>query len=370
MDLFRFYSTNQYEGTRAGLGLRTNEKFSQWISVGGFAGFGFKDKKIKYGGDITVYPDNSGMTELKLSYQDNLKEPGIDLHYNFTLLSSGSYFREYIASRMDNFTEGRAEFSFHPSRYLKLTAALSLKEIKPTYEYFYKDRQITSFTADEIVIAARFSPGEVTEKFGNQRLVYYPGNPVIDITYKRGINIFNRNSYSYNRLEATMDVTAYKGRIGQSDLRIAFGYIDKSVPYSLLFTGEGSRSYIPVVIRNTFQTMKPYEFLSDTYLNIFYSHNFGSLLLETPRFKPKIIIVQNSGWGRLANPSEHVIDFKEKDKVFLESGLLINNLLRFTIFNLYHIGFGGGTFFRYGHYKNDKVFDNLALKFSVILSYE
>ena len=370
VDLFKFYSINEYEGARLGLGLSTNEKLSKFISIGGFAGYGLKDKKLKYGGHLAFNLDKSKETELKFSYQNNLKEPGLDLREDFTLLSFSDYLRDYISSRMDNFIEGKAELNFHLSRFLKFSAALSLKEIIPTYEYLYKGSLLTGFSADEIQISANYSFGEITETIGNQRIVYYAGNPIIKIEYKRGINIFNRQSYTYNRLEATVDITAYKGRIGQSDLRVALGYVDKSLPYSLLFTGEGSKSYLPVIINNAFQTMKPYEFLSDQYVNIFYSHNFGSLLLETPRFKPRIIIIQNTGWGTLRNASEHGIDFKEKDKVFLESGLLINNIIRFKIFNMYYIGLGGGTFYRYGYYGYDKIIDNLALKVSVTVSLE
>ncbi len=199
---------------------------------------------------------------------------------------------------------------------------------------------------------------------------FYDGNPVVTIDYKRGFDMLERESYNYNRIEAFVDITAYKGRLGQTDFRIAAGYIDKPLPYSLLFTGEGSKSYFPILINNTFQTMQPYEFLSDRYVNIFFTHNFGSLLLETPRFKPRFIIAHNTGWGTLRDASDHGIDFSIKDKVYLESGLLINNIIRFKVFNLYYIGFGGGAFYRYGHYGYDNVFDNLALKATLTVALE
>jgi hypothetical protein len=370
IDLLEFYKNNDYEGTRLGLGLSTNDKLSKAFSIGGFAGYGLKDKEFKYGGHLVLKLDREKETELRFSYQNNLKEPGLDPRKDFTMLSLSDYLRDYIAYRMDNFIEERAEFNFRLFRYLKIASAVSFREIMPTYEYLYKGSPLTDFNADEISISARYAFREEIHSFGNQRIVYYAGNPVINITYKRGVDLFNRDSYNYNRIEAAIDITAYKGRIGQSNFRFAGGYIDRPLPYSLLFTGEGSKSYFPLLINNTFQTMKPYEFLSDRYVNIFFSHNFGSLLLETPRFKPRFIIAHNTGWGTLRNASDHVIDFKEKDKVYLESGLLINNLIRFKIFNLYYIGFGGGTFYRYGYYGYDKVIDNLALKVSITVSLE
>lgn len=95
--------------------------------------------------------------------------------------------------------------------------------------------------------------------------------------------------------------------------------------------------------------MTPYEFLSDRYANIFFTHNFGSLLLETRRFKPRFVVAQNTGWGVLRNTADHFIDFKTRENIYLESSLLINNIIRLKIFNLYYVGFGGGAFYRYGN---------------------
>lgn len=370
INLEEFFRNNDYEGTRIGLGLNTNDKLSKVISLGGFAGYGMKDKAFKYGGHVAFNLGEDSGTELKISYQNNLKEPGMDPRGSFELLSISDSFRDYIAWRMDNFIEERAELSFRLSRYLKVSSSLSLREIMPTYEYEYQGSPLTDFYADEIKISARYAYGEEIHMFGNQRVVFYKGNPVITINYKRGIDITERDSYNYNRIEAALDVTAYKGRLGQTDFRIAGGYIDQPLPYSLLFTGEGSKSHYPILINNTFQTMKPYEFLSDRYVNIFFTHNFGSLLIETPRFKPRFIIAHNTGWGTLRNASDHTIDFKVKDEIYLESGLLINNIIRFKIFNLYYIGFGGGAFYRYGHYGYNNVVDNLALKMSVTVALE
>jgi hypothetical protein len=370
IDLAEFYSTNDFEGTRIGLGLNTNDKFSKVFSVGGFAGYGMKDKEFKYGGHMTLNLNPGKETELKFSYQNNLKEPGLDPRESFALLSSSDYLRDYLAYRMDNFIEERAEFNFRLSRYLKIRSSVSFREIMPTYEYMYQGSPLTDFYADEIKISATYAYGEEIHMFGNQRIVFYAGNPIINITYKRGVDLFNRESYNYNRYEATLDLTAYKGRLGQTDIRLAGGYIDQPLPYSLLFTGEGSKSTYPLLINNTFQTMKPYEFLSDRYVNVFFSHNFGTLLLETPRFKPRFIITHNTGWGTLRNAADHEIDFKVKDKIYLESGLLINNIIRFKIFNIYYIGFGGGAFYRYGHYSYDRVIDNMAFKLSVTVALE
>ncbi len=369
IDISKVYSFNKYEGSRLGIGLYTNENLSKLISLGGFVGYGFKDSKLKYGGQLVFDINRSKEIQLKFSYQNNLKEPGLDLNEDYTILSFGDYFRRYIAYRLDNFIEEKAELNFRLFRFIKVSTGLSIKEMRPTYEYQYKGIPLTNFHADEIQISVKYAFGEESATIGSQRIINKKGNPIVNITYKKGINLFNKQSYTYNRIESTLDIIAYKGRIGQSNIRLASGLIDKSVPYSLLFTSEGSNnSTLPLVMNNTFQTMKPYEFLSDKYLNLFYSHNFGSLLFKSPKFKPQFVIVQNSGWGTLRNSSYQGIDFKEKDKGYLESGLIINNILKLKYINAFYIGFGIGTFYRYGYYSFDKPRDNFAFKLSASIS--
>jgi len=318
IDINSIYNYNNYEGSRIGLGLYTNEKVSKIVSVGGFAGYGFRDEKLKYGGQLVFDLNKYHELQLKLSYQNNLKEVGSEITNGYSGISLSEYFRSYMGSRFDNDIQKKIELSFRTLRFLKVTTALSLNEFSPTYAYSYKGSNLTHYQADEIQIAAKYAYGEELETFGNQRVVNYSGNPIFNLTYKRGLNLFNKNSYQYNRVEATIDFTAYNGRIGQSNFRLASGFIDSSLPYGLLFTGEGSKSSdVPLLVNNCFQTMSPYEFLSDKYVHLFYSHNFGSLLINSKRFKPQFIIVQNSGWGALNNASNQGIDFKTKEKVYL-----------------------------------------------------
>ena len=368
VDLLRLYTYNKYEGSRLGVGLSTNEKLSDYVSVGGFVGYGLKDKEYKYGGHVAFDINKYNEVRLKLSYQDNLKEVGMDVD-NGEVLSSSDYLRSYMGDRFDNCIERKLEFSFRSLRFLKFTTSLSLKELTPMYSYTYKGSGLASYENDEVELSVRYAVGEELSTMGSQRVVSVEGNPVINLTYKRGIDIFNKRSFTYNKVEATIDYTAYSGRIGQSKLRLAAGLIDQSLPYGLLFTGEGSRNEcLSFVVNNSFQTMSPYEFLSDKYVSLFYSHNFGSLLFASKNFKPQFVVVQNSGWGSLDNAFNHGIDFKVKDKIYLESGLVVNNVVKLNYLNMFYFGFAVGGFYRYGYYKNDSFNDNFALKCSITMS--
>lgn len=369
IDFIKIYGYNKFEGSRLSIGLNTNEKLSQYFSLGGFIGYGFKDEKYKYGGQLVFDLYKNNEVQLKISYQDNLKEAGFDLIEDYSKLSFSDYLRSYIGYRFENCIEKKAEFSFRTLRFFKVSTSLSLKKFSPTYSYLYKGSTLSNYQADEMQINIKYAHGLEIATWGNQRIVNYEGNPIINITYKRGLNWFDKQSFQYNRIETTIDFTAYNGRIGQSIFRLASGFIDQSLPYGLLFTGEGSKNTdMPLLINKSFQTMSPYEFLSDKYVNLFYSHNFGSLLFSTKKFKPQLVVVQNSGWGALNNAEYHGIDFKKKNKIYLESGLIINNILRLNYVNMFYFGFGVGGFYRYGYYGNDNYQDNLAFKLSITVS--
>lgn len=369
IEIDKLYLYNKYEGSRVGLGLSINNKLSKYFSVGGFFAYGFGDEESKYGGNLEINLDRYNEVKLKFFYQNDLREAGANLFSRLAVINTNDYLRRYLGYRFDNCIEQRAEFSFRAFRYLKISSSLSLRDFKVLYPYTYKGAAFTGYRADEIQIAARYSYNEKMSTLGSVRYVSDIGNPTVSFNYHRGINFINKESLEYNRYEASISLVAYNGRIGQSNIRVDAGLIDRSLPYGLLFTGEGSwDKNFSTVINGSFQTMLPYEFLSDRYVNLFYSHNFGTLLFKTKKFKPQFIVVQNSGIGMLSNASYHGIDFDQKDKIFNESGLIINNIIRLKYFNMFYIGFGVGGFYRWGAYAYDTAEDNIALKFSLSIT--
>lgn len=366
IDLSKIFMNNKYEGTRLGFGLLTNERISKHFELAGYAGYGFKDEVWKYGGRALVHLDKYNEVQLEYSYRNDLQEAGSNSRNSIWRPTSNEYLRKFLGYRFAACEEHRAEFSFRFFRFFKFSALYSSKDLETLYPYTYKGSVLANYSADDFQASVRFAYKERLSTFGSLRYVSVEGNPVISVTYQRGTDLFNRSSFNYNRYEASVSLTAYSGRIGQSNIKIDAGYIDRGLPYGMLFTGEGSwNDDFSLLINNSFQTMQPYEFLSDRYASIFYSHNFGTLLFKTKKFKPQFIVVQNSGWGTLSNASDQGIGFATKDKVFLESGLIINNILRFNYFNMFYIGFGVGGFYRYGYYAHPDLNDNYTLKMTL-----
>ena len=67
---------NEFEGTRVGFGVETNEKLNERLSLGGYVGYGFKDEGVKYGGHISYAFKEYDDFKIKYSYENDLIEAG------------------------------------------------------------------------------------------------------------------------------------------------------------------------------------------------------------------------------------------------------------------------------------------------------
>ena len=64
-----------------------------------------------------------------------------------------------------------------------------------------------------------------------------------------------------------------------------------------------------------------------------------------------------------------VKSFKVPEKGLFESGLMIKNIYRRSLFSFAYIGVGGGVFYRYGYYTLPKAADNWAFKWGFNISF-
>ena len=104
--------------------------------------------------------------------------------------------------------------------------------------------------------------------------------------------------------------------------------------------------------------------------HLFFEHNFETLLFKYKNFKPEFSIVQNIGFGSLKNPQLHQgIEFKTMEKGFFESGLRVDNLLRFNYLNIMYVGLGAGVYYRLGDYAFSTLEDNLAYRLRLKFSF-
>ena len=196
--------------------------------------------------------------------------------------------------------------------------------------------------------------------------------PVFNLSYSRGLKATLGGDFNYNKLRFTLDHSILTKGLGKTIYKLDLGYIDSSLPLGLLFTGEGALDkQIPFVVKNYFQTVRPYEFLSDKFAHLFTVHNFGRLFNNKGYLQPDVLLHNNIGIGNLSDVSNHMlIDFSTKEELFLETGLELQNLLKIPYLNIGYLGLGVGGFYRYGYHNLEKSSDNFAFKISMGFSFK
>ncbi|MGZ4074576.1 MAG: DUF5686 family protein [Bacteroidia bacterium] len=375
IDLNKIIAVNDFETIRGGIGLHTNDRLSPWGSVGGYVGYGYKDSITKYGYDLRInLKKNSKDFYIKAMYSKDIDEPGRmkDFYsdYNFT--------RNELTYRMDYLEQKEVALHFRALGYLTASIAYNQSFRIPRYNYLFlpdkNDQTETSidFKSTEIRVKGRYAYKERLVQSLGQLLSDGTDYPIVYFGYTKGLKMNSPAAkYDYDKLAIGIEKSFLIKNVGRTKLLLEGGYMKGNVPYPYLFNGNGSYTkggYL--YIENTFQTMGLYEFLSDRYVNLFFSHNFGSLLFKRPKFQPQFMIFSNAGYGSLQNPEQHLnLDFKTMEKGFFESGLLINNVVRVNYYNVVYLGLGGGAFMRYGPYAFAKTDKNLAYKISLVLSF-
>lgn len=370
LDINKLFNYNRYEGFRLGAGLYTNDDIIKNVSVGGYGGYGFKDHTWKYGFDATVKLPTTRDISFSVGYQNDLREVGVIPVETKKIYNSVGF----VAKQMDHHETWKFSTEMKLLRNFYWNFQLSTAKINPTYDYnFYTGNSwISNYKNTEFAANFKYYFNEqVTTIFG-EKIHVQSNAPVVNFSYSRGLaNLFD-GDFSYNKYNFSWEHTFRLRNLGNTSYRLEAGYIDADLPYGMLFTGEGVNiENFPVVIKNFYQTLHPYEFLSDSYVNLFLSHNFGGLLFKAGSFQPDIILHHNMGMGSLNAPYKHKgVGFATRDKLFTESGVELNNILKINYLNAYYLGIGVSGFYRYGAYALPEAKDNFTYKLTLSYSFD
>ena len=369
IDLDRIIKYNDYQGFYLGLGAHTNDKVSRYFKVGGYWGYGFKDKSAKYGGDVSVVLSRRHEVSWGAQYSYDLVESGgvrfFDDNDNYL---TGENWRNFLVSRMNPTKNLSTTLGFRLLRDFKFGLGFKVitKEASDGYQYQIATGEGTSVTQDvfqftQVTAGFRFAFREEFIVTKRARMSLGTKYPVLWLEYTRGIDGFLDGEYGYNRLDAKIVKSFYTKYLGKTTLMLKGGYIDRAIPATDLFNGNGSYRFFTIFADNSFGTMKMNEFLSDRYVALYFTHNFGKLLKRWEKFQPEFVLTTNAAFGWLKYDANHLgITYKTMDKGFYESGFLINNLLNLRVYSL-----GVGASYRWGPYSYPMFKDNIALKVSI-----
>jgi hypothetical protein len=362
---------NPYEGFRLGAGGRTTPLVSRFFTLGGYVAYGLKDNALKYSWNITLNLIPARELALTIGYLDDVRESGGIRFFETRSLSGSSFLRDYMVEVMDKTSEGEIALSMRAFKFLTAQAYAVQSHLTPTHGYGYSVSEdnpqmvLTSYYITEAGIRLRYAYNETFMKTprGN-KFSLGTKYPVVFLNVAKGGNALY-GDFNYWRMEMKVTKVFKTRKFGDTRLALLGGRVWGEVPYSKVYVGLGSYKPFTLEAEQSFGTMRFNEFISDRFLYVFLKQDFGKLLFK-PRgkFQPEIALVQNLGFGSLADGTHHEnITYNTLEKGYFESGLLINNLFRLQLFR-----YGFGVLYRYGPYTYPKTIDNFAFKLTLQFS--
>ncbi len=357
---------NNYESVRLGVGLQTNRNLSRYFSVGGYWGYGFKDKAMKYGGNMVVDIIPDDILEIKYEYSNDIREPGL---FSFPLQGDLFLNRELYAQIMDK--EERHALTLQ-GQYQFLRGAVTFEQttIQPQYPYVYSGSNSdleSDLNFSELSLNLRYAFGENNDWFMGVRVPSPTRFPILYFSYTRGFRGVLKGDYDYHRIQAAIEQQFDTRFIGTTKYRIEAGMVTNELPYSRLFVSSGTGgSFAFIGLDNAFQTMDNYEFVSDRFVHFFFEHDIGNILYRKKYSKPHLILIHNMGFGTLGYEDNHsLVNVQSMEKGFFESGGGLDNIIIFPLRRSLNIGLGAKVYYRYGPYQQERTSDNLAFRFNL-----
>lgn len=365
------FNVGRFEGARLGLGAGIGKGIFKVFEFNGYGAYGFRDAEWKYGYGGTFFLNKTHDAELQFEHQKDIREPGNVVYLN----KEEDFFRSIFIGTMDSYQSNHVKLSFRTPGYHQFELGLHDYTESPLYDYTHLEDNgsiANAFNVTELTLRGRIAVKErITHTLGtvNRLKSTYP---VLYLNYNKGLSSLGDGTYDFNKISAALDFKIHLGSIGMSDIAIESGTVGKDLPYPLLFNGRGGNlATSSVIIEDHFQTMNLYEFASNRFVNVFYSHNFGSSIFGGAKFRPDIVIYHHMGWGHLDDPARHQsseVFVQGYEKGFVESGLGFQNIIKYKFFGKLYGGLGVGFFYRYGPLKNPGGFgDNFATRLTYVI---
>ena len=336
------YSYNEVEGHRFRVGARTSTKFSKKLRFDGHLAYGTKDGRFKYGAGATyVFNNNPFRT--------------IDLHYKYDMEQLGSSFNAFSQDNILN-----TIFRRNPSSKLNLTSEIDLKY---THEWFSGFASTFSFTHRELIPTGSFTvetySGNDAQLISHKRLkssefglaLRYAVNekyiirdfdrinltsryPVFNFRYHYAAPNFLNGEYEFHRFQFSVTQWFNLGSIGWSRYNVEAGQLMGTVPYPLLILHPGNETFM--FDESAFNLMNYFEFISDRYVSLYYTHHFeGFFLNRIPlmrKLKWREVAFAKGLFGTISNKNLNYNKLPDVtfmlDKPYFEAGVGIENIFK------------------------------------------
>lgn len=352
---FTTYSFNPIEGNRFRLGGRTSNKISTKIMPEAYLAYGTKDNKFKYGGNLLWLYDKNPRRGACIEYKNDMEQLGQSINAFREDNIMSSILRRTPNDKLNMVEEFKMTYEHEYSPGISNSVSFSQRKMSPLPELEKFDITLdnqnylwnTIITSDvtlqtHVAYKEKFVMGEF------ERISLGTTYPIIDVYLTYGFKDVFNSDFEYQKLEVIIEDWFNIYPFGYSRYILNGGRIWGDLPFPLLKIHEGNQTY--GFDQYSFNMMNYYEFVSDTYISLYYSHYFeGFFLNKIPLFKRlkwREVVWGKGVVGTTRNQNVEVMPFLENMytfdnpnkfnqlKPYLEAGAGIENIFRLLRFDV------------------------------------
>ena len=367
LDLRKFFSFNNYEGFRIGIGGTTNDRFSKTIKMEGYSAYGTKDGSFKYSFGTGVQLGEQTNSWLGVSYTDDVREIASTI---FSIDKRGFKIydpRPFNISTFYNFKSWKAfvETKIIPKTESVWEIATSKLEPKFNYTFLLNGKTYANYTMTTAMVSLKWNPFSDYMQTPTGRVEVEKRFPKFTFQFTKSVPKIVSNDFDFGKIDVKTEYEKKHLNGQKTSILIQGGYAFGELPLTHLYsispnniTKETIMQRITFAGKNSFETMFYNEFFSSEYIHFQLKHGFQKITLFK-KVKPSFVFVTRMAWGNLKHPERHLgLDFKTLNKGYFESGIELNQIYK---------GLGLVGFYRYGPNGLLKFEDNIAVKISYIL---
>lgn len=367
-NLKKVISFNNYEGFRLGLGGITNDRFSKYWKLEGYAAYGTKDGTLKYSLGIGSRIHSSSQTWWSVYYTDDIREIA-STHWAIDRRAFKIYDpRPINISTFYHYNSWKAAIE---TKIIPKTESLwevSNTYVEPLFNYIYNlnGTLYTKYNLTTFMVSMRWSPFSDYMQTSNDRIETEKRYPKFSFQFTKSVPNVGDNDFEFSIIDFRTEYQKNYLNGQKTNLRLEAGYAIGDVPLSHLYNTSPNNLNKETILqritfagKNSFETMFFNEFFSSKFVYFQLKHSFNRLKIAS-KIKPALVFVTRMGWGDMEKPEQHLgISYKTLTAGYYESGIELNQ-----IFN----GLGLSGFYRYGPNHLPKWQDNIAVKISFIFN--
>ncbi|MFA5419509.1 MAG: DUF5686 family protein, partial [Bacteroidales bacterium] len=245
--VYDIYSTNTIEGSRFSVPLRTSEELFKNFSVGGFLGYGTRNKEFQFGGNLVYQPLKTDKFIFRFNYSNDYALVSLDKYLRFIKNNPNNKgtgnFIAIFTSREDNpylkedeSYEFRMEYNSPNGTHMEVAPYLLSSKSTPAVSFVRNNVAYDHYKNYGVMFNLRFTFGQSYDKYYFDRVYYVNPIPVVNLSFDLGQTLLPGQSMKdagmYAQLHGSIQGRVNMGQIFMNYI-VNAGYLFGKAPYDL-----------------------------------------------------------------------------------------------------------------------------------------